>query len=460
MADGFVEAASGSPVLTNTDNTILGSGDLGAVDHSQSGWLLYLVNGSNGVIDASASTIPLTLDTGAAAVTNAGLIEATGVAGLTIENAVVDDSAGGAIFAGAGSIVTLQQADIIGGSLSTSGTGIISTSNLGLAQLDGTSFAVTNTGRVDIDDGQTLSLEGFIINSGKFVVYGANNPTQFRVLPKGVTLSGGGRIYLLSPSSELTGLSSLAVLTNVDNNISGAGDIGDGSLTLINDAKGVIVGSQSASLTIDTGSNTIVNAGIILARGAGGTDVESAVANSGILESAGGVLTVNGVVSGAGSAMVYSGTVDFTSSFSQNVVFQGTTGVLELAQSQGYNGTISRFSKTGGTSLDLRDIGFVSSTEATFSGTASGGVLTVTDGDHTVHITLCGDYLASTFIASSDGHGGTIVVDPWKAASMAASHRFVAALAGLGGSAGGAILAGESWSVREPVLVKPRTMLV
>ena len=38
--------------------------------------------------------------------------------------------------------------------------------------------------------------------------------------------------------------------------------------------------------------------------------------------------------------------------------------------------------------------------------------LTVTDGTHTANIALLGNYLASTFVASSDGHGGTLVVDP------------------------------------------------
>jgi hypothetical protein len=36
----------------------------------------------------------------------------------------------------------------------------------------------------------------------------------------------------------------------------------------------------------------------------------------------------------------------------------------------------------------------------------------VTDGTHTANIALLGNYLASTFAASSDGHGGTAIVDP------------------------------------------------
>jgi hypothetical protein len=39
-------------------------------------------------------------------------------------------------------------------------------------------------------------------------------------------------------------------------------------------------------------------------------------------------------------------------------------------------------------------------------------MLTVTDGSHTANIALTGNYLSSTWTLSSDGHGGTFVVDP------------------------------------------------
>ena len=40
------------------------------------------------------------------------------------------------------------------------------------------------------------------------------------------------------------------------------------------------------------------------------------------------------------------------------------------------------------------------------------GILSVSDGTHTANIALLGNYMASSFVASSDGHGGTSVVDP------------------------------------------------
>jgi hypothetical protein len=37
-------------------------------------------------------------------------------------------------------------------------------------------------------------------------------------------------------------------------------------------------------------------------------------------------------------------------------------------------------------------------------------LLSVTDGTHSANIALLGNYLASTFVASSDGHGGSSLI--------------------------------------------------
>jgi hypothetical protein len=259
--------------------------------------------------------------------------------------------------------------------------------------------------------------------------------------------------------NRVYGGSGAATLTNVDNTISGAGALGGGQMTLINQAAGVINANKSVALTIDTGAATIVNAGLIEATGAGGLNIQSAVNNTGTLGVDVGALTVNGAVSGTGGATIKGGTLDFASGFTQNVIFKGGAGVLELAQSQSYTGKVTGFSLTGGTSLDLRDVGFVSAGEATFSGTTSSGVLTVSDGIHTAHITLIGNYTGSAFVASSDGKGGTIVVDPPAAAQVPSTHRFVAAMAGLGVTVGEAIHTDEPRSAHAPVLARPQTMI-
>src|SRR5262249_11448529 len=90
--------------------------------------------------------------------------------------------------------------------------------------------------------------------------------------------------------------------------------------------------------------------------------------------------------------------------------FMGSSGILQLDQSARFAGTVAGM--TGQDTLDLRDISFATIQSPTYSGTSTGGTLTVSDGTHTAKIALQGNYLASTFVASSDGHGGTNVVDP------------------------------------------------
>ena len=184
------------------------------------------------------------------------------------------------------------------------------------------------------------------------------------------------------------------------------------------------------------------------------------VSNAGRLSVQGGTLTVAGAVTGEGIATLEGGVLNFVSSFDEDVTFFGS-GTLPLASSQAYAGHISDFSTTGSSTLDLADIGFVSSDEATFSGNAGGGVLTVTDGTHTAHIHLEGDYLGSTWVSSSDNHGGVMVIDPRKETVASPnvgpppSHAFVAAMASLGARPPATFLVSEPWSVREAMLGKP-----
>jgi autotransporter passenger strand-loop-strand repeat protein len=269
----------------------------------------------------------------------------------------------------------------------------------------------------------------------------------------GATLSGGGDLRLTNlASNRIVGAAATATLTNVNDTIEGAGDLGGGAMVLDNQIGGVIASIDGAVLVIDTGANAITNTGTIASEGAGGLTIRSAVVNDGVLGVTAGTLTLNAAVSGTGLVEIDAGTADFAAAFSQNVEFQDTTGVLELAKSQAYTGAITGFSLTGGTALDLRDIGFTSGkTKASFTenGAKTQGVLTVTDGTHTALITLVGNYSGSTFTTSSDGHGGTTVVDPH--AKPAAIPRapvavlpFIAAMAGFGAGGGHWVPTAES----------------
>ena len=103
-------------------------------------------------------------------------------------------------------------------------------------------------------------------------------------------------------------------------------------------------------------------------------------------------------------------TLEIDSPYAGPVTFAGSTGTLQLENPSSFTGTVAGL--TGQDALDLRFINPATVQTPTYSGNSSGGTLTVTDGTHTANIALLGNYLASTFVASSDGHGGTAIVDP------------------------------------------------
>jgi hypothetical protein len=90
---------------------------------------------------------------------------------------------------------------------------------------------------------------------------------------------------------------------------------------------------------------------------------------------------------------------------------QGNSGTLVLDSSASFTGHISGFAGDGpivnSDAIDLKDVNFTTAKEA-----YAGGTLNVTDGVHTANLHFDGSYELSNFVLSSDGHGGTLVIDP------------------------------------------------
>ena len=96
-----------------------------------------------------------------------------------------------------------------------------------------------------------------------------------------------------------------------------------------------------------------------------------------------------------------------------NVTFApGDTGILKLDAASQFNGTVSGLAL--GNELDLADIAFGANTTLGYAPNAgnTGGTLNLMDGSHTANILLLGNYMASSFVTASDGHGGTLIADP------------------------------------------------
>jgi hypothetical protein len=102
-------------------------------------------------------------------------------------------------------------------------------------------------------------------------------------------------------------------------------------------------------------------------------------------------------------------TLELTSAYSGQISFAASTGILELLNSASFAGTVAGMA--GQDAIDFADIDPAKVHIPSYAGDASGGTLSVTDGTHAANIALLGNYLASTFVTSSDGHGGTSIIN-------------------------------------------------
>jgi hypothetical protein len=267
-----------------------------------------------------------------------------------------------------------------------------------------------NAGMMTIGDGAMLPLSGVVNNTGTIELNSTGSYTLLQLIQYGVTLEGGGNVTLSdSVDNVISGTLDSVTLTNVDNTISGAGQLGAGQLELVNE--GTIVATGTNALIIDTGANTIVNSGTLEATGSGGLVINSAVDNSGLIWAHGGNVTINGAVSGSGSVQLDGmASFEFGAASSANVTLDAAaTGTIVLHDSFDFSGAISGFNNDD--LLDLADITFAVGTSASYieNQDGSGGTLMVTDGEHTANIALIGDYSADGFEISADNILGTLV---------------------------------------------------
>jgi hypothetical protein len=285
-AGNYIYGAAAADVLTNVNNTIQGSGNIG-MDK------MGLVN--QATIDANQSTA-LYIQT-SNGTTNTGTLEATAGANLILDGDTYTNTNGTILASGTGSIVTIQGATIAGGTLSTAGGGLIQGAG---ATLNG----VTNAGAFQALGQNTTTLEGAIVNTGSIQVNAAGGFANLNA-SGAVTLSGGGTLVLDdSNGNAISSTVSGSSLTNVDNTISGAGNIGKGNLQFTNAANGVVdaISSQNNSLTINPGTAGAFNSGIFEASSGGTLVLENSINNTG-----GTIQALAGAGSNAGGYVVING---------------------------------------------------------------------------------------------------------------------------------------------------------
>jgi hypothetical protein len=332
-------------------------------------------------------------------------IDLIGYAGFTsfadVQAHLADDANGNAV-------LTLD----VGQTITLNG---VSASALGASNFVFDQTPVTNnTGAMTIGDGAILPLSGVINNTGSIALNSTGSETDLQLIRYGITLQGGGQLTLSDSSGNaIIGTASDVTLTNVDNTISGAGQIGGGQLTLVNG--GAIIATGANALVIDTGANVIANAGTLEATGSGGLIVNSAVDNAGLIWANGGDIVFNGSVSGSGDALINgNATIDFGAAASADVNFASdAVGTLILDDTFNFTGTVAGFN--GDDHFDLTGIDYAGATVDYVSNVdGTGGTLTVSDGTHTANVTLIGQYNVAGFQVAADNGTGTLVTyDPF-----------------------------------------------
>ncbi len=343
----FGAANSGTETLTNVNNTISGAGQIGISNSieliNQSAGVINATSGSNALV-ISPTTNGTVVNANGGGFVNQGLLEATGAGGLVLSGGQFNNKGGTIEAIGGGNNVSLENnVTISGGTLSDSGGGLIQTASGHNAFLDGTTQgALTNADTYQGTNNSATFLNGTITNTGTILLNAGANLTDLRI-SDGTTLTGGGSVILSdSPYNRIYGAtnSGTETLTNVNNTISGAGQIGvSNSIELINQSAGVInATSGSNALVISPTTNgTVVNAngggfvnqGLLEATGAGGLVLSGGQFNNkgGTIEAIGSgnnVFLENGVTISGGTLSDSGGGLIQTAS-GHNAFLDGTT---------------------------------------------------------------------------------------------------------------------------------------
>lgn len=360
--NNYIQANTGfQDQLVNVDNTISGTGNLGNGNMTLINEAAGVIDATNGTISGSTGVLAINCNGG---VTNAGLLEDTGTAGLAINSTNVYQTKTGLIEAiGKGSHVDLNSSNIVGGTLKTTTGGVIQTTS-GTSQLDGlNSGAITNAGTFVINNNTDLNVAGTLNNTGVMNETSGGNTTEFRLNSWTVTLTGGGSINLSDNGNNyiLSAFSGWQTLNNVNNTITGSGDIGNGGMQFINSGTVDATGS-SAQLVINLGgaSTGINNAG-------------------GLWEGSGsqGLVITNGLYTN-------NGTVEATNGSS--VTYSSSAADLNLANGVLTGGTWKAVSTGSGTATVSITGGSVTADAASIVLSGAGSVLQAGNGSSFANI--------------------------------------------------------------------------
>ena len=251
--------------------------------------------------------------------------------------------------------------------------GAINGNGATLANVTVSSIDLTST--ITVGHDSTLTLSGATISGGTI--------NDFSPPPVGTTGS------IIAGDIDITGSSTInggAVLNQGDVKIESSVTLTLDNVTVtgttIDDTAG------GASVQIDPGKTLTLN----------GVTIDGGTLNDGTIDVIGSS-TIKGDVTGTGTAIIDgNATLTLGGTDAQTVTFADNAGTIKVTPS--FTGHVAGFA--AGSAIVVT--GFLATT-VTYDGLD--GKLIVSDASHTATINLTGNYSNSTFLFSSDGHGGT-----------------------------------------------------
>ena len=400
-----------------------------------------------------------------AVVSGAGKISAIGKgATLVVEGDIFTVGTGGVVL-GSGVHMDLELGQVSGALIIARGATVNAVS--GASTLLATSGkAIANSGLVNVWNGAILSLSGTVINSGTIQVSATSSATALDLENAKIS---GGELQANGSNAVIETISGTNVIQG--GTIVSGSLVEVTSGTQLN-LRGGTVG-KGATVETATGGNvivsgTVINSGTLFARGARSTIAIVGIVKGGTAEAGDGVVDITqasgeavtyqsggtgglvlndaiaytGTLSGFGSGGNTGQFIDLTDvniwslhplsytpanapntsgtltiidgTHSAHIKFVGTyTSASFTAVNDGTGGVKISDPPVAQARVDLAQTGFGAHTTLGYSENSSdtGGILSIKNGTHIAKIALLGNYMATSFVAAADGHGGTLITD-------------------------------------------------
>jgi len=302
--------------LTNSaGHRIEGAGQIG---------VNYIAITNEGLIVANQPT-PLVIYPGSGGMINTGTLRAANGATLQLYSRNVDNT-GGTIEAQSGSTVQLVSgAVILNGTLTTSGSGVITTPSGGAVQNAATLNGVTiaaGSRFVGADNSQTILL-GTITNNGTMALASTGPAADF-YLGGDATLAGSGVMTLSNNlGNRIWGGANSRLTNSAGHRIEGAGQIGVNYIAITNE--GLIVANQPTPLVIDPGSNGVTNTGTLQVNAGSTLRVTDGLTNFSGTTLTGGTYIVYGSVGNLGTMSLANANIVTNAA---TIVLDGSNAIL------------------------------------------------------------------------------------------------------------------------------------